>query len=809
MISEIFAEHPWLWPLAWQSTLCLAAGLGGSLLLRRHAVRAHQVLLLALVAAVLIPALSQVVKQNQWGLLVAERAVATPERQSVAAPTDSVIPDLPRAAELSDLPRPTGNLEAAPAPANTRFDWTRAILPAWLALSSVLLLRLAVQFLLGRRLATRSEVVDDVQLLHMIEAAKSKLGIQAEVRVRASARARSPVIWCWGRRPVLLVPPESRSDEELDWPSILCHELAHAKRHDHVSGLFAELMVCALPWQPLAWWTRQRLAALSEEACDDWVIACGQRATGYARTLLGLTAQGQAAFLPGVVTSRRGLAGRVRRILEDGCGNPRPGLRWTLAVVALAGGVSLSLAFAQTRPAPRAVADTTSSAASRDQLNKILDAMLYYDRALLPLALHMESDLYNLDAPAGSQHNQTYVFEQRLDGKRLDCLMNVYRLRDGEFQHQQVNRRVFTGEQFVYRQQQIGNRSYPLLAGLEPREEATRILGANTMWGSTLLGYLPGDQKPVASLLKNAADVTLRRDREDVEGFACYVIEGKTDHGVYKLWIDPEQDFRIRRALIDKGPDDLSGGRPLSQGMAEGARDRTLTSIHTEISGVKLEKIGGHFIATVECTTTTFRTVTGTESHGKGVVKRSQIDVHPDFDKLGAFVMDGIPDGTPLSNFDPNDPTYAYEWHNGKAVSVAPDGGTIMGRIQLAGHADLRTILTDRRHFEIRFTLVSPTESAGAKRFHSLTLAPGRNGAFQVKDVPSGQYRLQLMLTNLLLEESPNGGFHPGYKTIAEAERDATIPEGKDAAQKIVDLGVIEMALSDTAEPPGGTDKSK
>jgi hypothetical protein len=528
------------------------------------------------------------------------------------------------------------------------------------------------------------------------------------------------------------------------------------------------------------------------------VIASGQRATGYARTLLGLTAQSQAAFLPGVVTSRRGLAGRIRRILADGCGSPRAGARWSLAAVALSGSLAVGIGFAQTRPAPFSLADIPSPTVSREQLDKILDAMLYHDRAVLPIALHTEIDLYDLDAPADSQHNQTYVFEQRLDGKRLDSLMNVYRLRDGQFQHQQVNRRVFTGEQFVYRQQQIGDRSYPQHASLYPKEEAARILGVDYMWGSTLLGYLPGDEKPVATLLKNAADVVLHEEREDVDGFACYVIEGKTDHGVYKLWIDPAHDFRIRRAIIDKGPDDLYHGRLVSKAVAEGMRDRNPTSIHTEISGVNLEKIGGHFIATVERATTTRRIVAGTETHGQIVVKRFQIDPNPDFVKLGAFVMDEIPDGTPLSNFDPNDPTYAYEWRDGKAVSVAPDGGAVAGRIQLAGQADLRTILTDRRRFEVRFRLVSPTDSARGKRFQTVTLAPGKNGVFRVKDVPPGQYRLTLALTDLFVEKLPSGGYMPRVKIIAEVERDVTIPEGKDAGRKTVDLGVIEMTLPNT-----------
>lgn len=360
MISEILTNPSWLGPLVWQSTFCLAAGLGASFLLRRHAVRAHQVLLLGLAATMLIPVLSQIVRQNQWGLLGAERAIATPQRQSVVVRADSAIADETVITEPTRESRLPANPQAVPPAVAARFEWTRAFLPAWLAISSLLLARLAMQFLLGRRLARQSHAVADRRTLERMGEAKAKLGLETDVEVRASACIRSPIIWCWGRRATLLIPADScGSNDRLDWVSVVCHELAHAKRRDHISGLFAELMVCVLPWQPLLWWARQRLAALSEEACDDWVIASGQRTTSYARTLLNLTVQSQAALLPGVVTNHRGLAGRVRRILEDGCGNPRPGPRWTLAVVALAGSVSLGLAFAQTRPA--SVRPTASS----------------------------------------------------------------------------------------------------------------------------------------------------------------------------------------------------------------------------------------------------------------------------------------------------------------------------------------------------------------------------------------------------------------------------------------------------------------
>ena len=473
--------------------------------------------------------------------------------------------------------------------------------------------------------------------------------------------------------------------------------------------------------------------------------------------------------------------------------------------MALAGSVSLGLAFAQTRPAPRAATETKARAASREQLNKILDAMLYQDRAVLPLALHVESELYNLDAPAETQHVQTLVMEQRADGKRLDAIVSVRSLRNGQLQERQVNRSIFTGDQYLYRQQLKGDRSYPVSASLYPKNEALRIL-ANEY---TLLGCLPGDEKPVGTLLQNASGAVLYDHREDVDGFACDVIEGTTDHGVYKLWIDPEHDYRIRRAIIDKGANDLYYGKPVSTPRPEGMQDQTLTSVHMEISEVHLEKLGDRFLPTAETVTTTDKTVTGKENHSKLLVKRSQIDLEPDFEKLGAFVMDEIPEGTSLNNFDPNDHTYAYEWHNGKAVSVAPDGGVVAGRIQFSGHADLSTVLTGKRSFRALFAPVSTSEGAGGRGSRNLALTPETNGAFQVKDVPPGRYRLELSLTDLVVERTPSGGFVGGIKRIVEADREFSIPEVTNAAQKTIDLGVIEMALPSSAESSGGTDAAK
>ncbi|MBP7053911.1 MAG: hypothetical protein KBE65_23100 [Phycisphaerae bacterium] len=352
MFEEWIAQHPHLWTLAWQSTTCLTAGLGGSYLLRRRAVRAHQVLLLALVAAIFIPAISQVVKQKQWGLFVAERAVPKTKPDAPGAQTTPAIARPRTTQDAASLPAPVENTAVAPTPVAERFDWVGAVVPAWLLVSGVLFLRLASQFLLGRRVTRQSKVVDEPRIAGIIDAAKDKLKIETDVVVRTGSHIPSPAVWCWGRQPTLLIPQDSCDDGgSLDWTSIVCHELAHWRRRDHVSGLLAELVVCAAPWQPLAWWARRRLVALSEEACDDWVIASGQTATSYAKTLLGLVPQGQTGLVPSVVPSRSGLAGRIRRILHDACGNPRAGLRWSLVAAVLTTCLGLGIAFAQTRPA--------------------------------------------------------------------------------------------------------------------------------------------------------------------------------------------------------------------------------------------------------------------------------------------------------------------------------------------------------------------------------------------------------------------------------------------------------------------------
>jgi beta-lactamase regulating signal transducer with metallopeptidase domain len=351
MISQLFTTDPfWSNPL-FQSTVCIAVGLIGSLLLRRRSARAHQVLFLAMIAAVAVPAMSMIVRHYELGMFVGKPAVtkSKPAEIPIVPITTSYEISTPAPIHYTYSPPAIEPEYAMPAaavvvsPTKAKLPLSTILIWSWIIVSTILGVRLFMTFILGLGMLRRALP------MHI---AKGKLGIDKPVQVLAGNTVSSPVIWCWSRRPALLVPEDAEQFEDgVDWVGMFCHELAHWSRLDHISGLFAEIMVCVFPWHPLIWWAKSRLAGLSEQACDDWVVAGSHSPTDYAESLLDLSPQGQLSFLPAVVGRKNGLESRIRRIVKDKCGKPHLGLCWAVFVTLIAACITIGAAFAQTRPA--------------------------------------------------------------------------------------------------------------------------------------------------------------------------------------------------------------------------------------------------------------------------------------------------------------------------------------------------------------------------------------------------------------------------------------------------------------------------
>jgi len=367
MIRELFLQDLSLWSCVWQSTLLVMIGLVGSFLLRRRPSRAFQVLLLAMIAAVAVPAMSVLVKHFELGAFVAKPIALQPISMDLYS---AVLFESPKAITESQ-PNAEGRLDVAlveGGSANIYIPWRPILLFGWLTATLALLGRLFFAFINGVRMIRRSQPDVRKHIQQALDRAKSQLGIKNNLQIRASGEIYSPMIWCWSRKAVLLIPCDLNNN--VDWVGVICHELAHYMRRDHICGLMAELTSCILCWNPLSWLAKKRLIRLGEQACDDWVVAGGQPIENYARSLLNFKPQKQVAFVPAVVHSRKGVAARVRRILQDSRVDPRTGVRWALVVSLITTCSAAAVAFAQTRPAH----PTTAIAPETKSTNSVLQA---------------------------------------------------------------------------------------------------------------------------------------------------------------------------------------------------------------------------------------------------------------------------------------------------------------------------------------------------------------------------------------------------------------------------------------------------
>ena len=347
MIREFFLRDLSLWSCVWQSTLFAVFGLATSFFLRRRPARASQILFLAIIAAVLLPTLSVLVRHFELGLFTEEPIVLQSFTTEIPAETPEIL--IASQIQPAVLEVPTDFTLAENSSRDVKIPWRLIALYGWMIASLILLGRLFIAFVSGINLLRRAQSGRCEHIRPAADSARARLGITKGLRIRSSKDVRSPMIWCWNRPPVLLVQDDL--DDRIDWVDVICHELAHWKRWDHVSGLIAELAVCILPWNPLLWWSKKRMVRMSEQACDDWVLAGGRAGTDYAQSLLNLSPELQMAFLPTVIGKEKPMKKRIYRIVKEKCGIPHVGARWALVVTFITASVTVGIALAQRRPA--------------------------------------------------------------------------------------------------------------------------------------------------------------------------------------------------------------------------------------------------------------------------------------------------------------------------------------------------------------------------------------------------------------------------------------------------------------------------
>lgn len=343
-------------------TLCIALGLVFSALMHRHAARAHQILLLCLVASLTVPGVGLLVKHLEWGLIEIPEVSA-----GIALPLDT-------SASPTRVAMSIPSTENRTAEDSFSLPWYSLLQLVWLTASLILVFRLIRSFRRGHQACKQALPVVEPTITQAAKQAKARLSLDCSLRLVSVPSIRSPQIWCWSPTPTMMIP-RWETDEMLpiNWFMVFCHELAHLRRRDHISGLLAELMLCLIPWHPLIWLAKRRLIQLSERACDDWVLAEGQSSAVYAESLLHLAAQAQPVIIPTMASNQQGLANRIERILHERWGNPRISRRWGTLVCALITLCGLGIAFAQTRSVTSSDTSEATTFETHDPHEKIAE----------------------------------------------------------------------------------------------------------------------------------------------------------------------------------------------------------------------------------------------------------------------------------------------------------------------------------------------------------------------------------------------------------------------------------------------------
>ena len=264
--------------LAIRPSIILLLGLAvAACLAKRSAALRHCVLAAAICCAALVVPFSLAVPAWEVRLpAAAPRAVRTPTNTS--GPTVPVASTQVARAPVVVTPV---------APATVPFDWVPIAAMAWAAGFLLSAAALLVGIARLNRIAARASRVDEPRWVGIARAIAAGYGIEREViLLQTDAPA---LLATWGiLRPRVLLPMQAREWSEERIHVVLCHELAHIRRHDWFVQIAAEGLRTLLWFNPLIWIACRRLRRESEQACDDAVLERGVAARAYAAHLLEL-----------------------------------------------------------------------------------------------------------------------------------------------------------------------------------------------------------------------------------------------------------------------------------------------------------------------------------------------------------------------------------------------------------------------------------------------------------------------------------------------------------------------------------------
>src|SRR5206468_1091817 len=116
--------------------------------------------------------------------------------------------------------------------------------------------------------------------------------------------------------------------------------------------------------------------------------------------------------------------------------------------------------------------------------------------------------------------------------------------------------------------------------------------------------------------------------------------------GIMKVWLDPQHGYNMARFERHASGHDLYFGKPLPRPNFTGGA--AIVEGHVECETTRFEQVDGEWFPMEIKSQGWSRYENGQVSRGNAVIRRSNLQLAPDFEKLDAFTLH-IPDGTLVS----------------------------------------------------------------------------------------------------------------------------------------------------------------
>ena len=184
-------------------------------------------------------------------------------------------------------------------------------------------------------------------------------------------------------------------------------------------------------------------------------------------------------------------------------------------------------------------------------------------------------------------------------------------------------------------------------------------------------GYFYGSDKPFDEILleaiKKGENVSVQDEREEIGGSNCYVIKAQAkQHGKMTVWLDPEKDYNIVKAISQRTKGNLRYTELMKKG----------EYINVELEEMKYKKLGDTWVPLKGKWKKEHQAFNG-YSAGEVKCNFTEVILNPDHDVLNSFVPDDIRNGARvlIKGID----KIRYIWRDGAVV--AKDGREVQKEI--------------------------------------------------------------------------------------------------------------------------------